>query len=52
MDTPVANVEFLAYAGAQDANEMIGVFAQQRRVVSENFVGDPAAAGHGSCLAR
>ena len=43
-----SNVEFLADAGAQDADEVVGVFAGEGGVVAGDFVGDPAAAGHES----
>ena len=40
------DVEFLADLGAEHAGEMVGVGADQGGVVSGDFVGDPAAAGH------
>ena len=40
------NVEFLADAGTQGANQMVSVFTLQRGVSFRNFVGDPSAAGH------
>jgi hypothetical protein len=41
------NVEFLTDAGAQDSDQVIGVGPGESGSVAGNFVGDPAAAGHG-----
>ena len=40
------DVEFLSDAGAQDSDQVIGVFAGEGGAVSRDFVGDPSAAGH------
>jgi hypothetical protein len=42
------DVEFLSDAGAEHADQMIGVSTDQGRTVGGEFVGDPAAAGHGT----
>ncbi len=41
-----SDVEFLAHAGAQDADQVVGVRAGEGGVVVGEFVGDPSAAGH------
>ena len=44
------NIEFLAHAGAQNADQMIGVLAGEGGAVARDFIGDPSAAGHGEGL--
>ena len=41
------DIEFLSYAGTQDADQMIGMIAGEGGVVAREFVGDPAASRHG-----
>ena len=40
------DIEFLANAGAQNADQVIGVVAGEGGAVARDFVGDPSAAGH------
>jgi hypothetical protein len=40
------DIEIFSDASAEDADEMIGVFAGQGGAVIGDFVGDPAAARH------
>ena len=42
-----SDIEFLTYAGSQDADEMIGMVAGEGGMVAGDFIGDPSAAGHG-----
>ena len=42
------HIKFLADAGAKNAREMVGMGARKSSGVAVDFVGDPAAAGHGS----
>src|ERR1700683_585014 len=44
------NVEILSDAGAQHAHQMVRMLADHGSAVTQNFVGDKAAAGHGSGL--
>ena len=41
------DVEFLPDTPAKHLRQMIGVRAHQSRAIAGDFVGDPAAAGHG-----
>ena len=41
------DIEFLPDASAKHLREMVGVGTDQSSVTAGDFVGDPAAAGHG-----
>jgi hypothetical protein len=40
------DIEFLAYASAQNSSETIGVVACDSSMVVRDFIGNPSAAGH------
>ena len=40
------NVELLAHARAQNANQVVGVVASQGSPTAGNFIGDPSSASH------
>ena len=43
-----SNIEFLSNSGAENASQMVGVFAGKSGAVVREFVGDPSASGHSS----